>query len=99
MSDWCSHHHLHKLEDKLDRRCQLSCRKEEEDATSFNAGLKLDGKPITLIMDMTPQVAYALVLKIIHVVQREKNHSLLSRHLVLMLILAFVPTSFPDGGK
>ena len=73
MSDWCSHHHLHKLEDKLDRRCQLSCRKEEEDATSFNAGLKLDGKPITLIMDMTPQVAYALVLKIIHVVQREKK--------------------------
>ena len=73
MSDWCSHHHLHKLEDKLDRRCQLSCRKEEEDATSFNAGLKLDGKPITLIMDMTPQVAYALVLKIIHVVQRRKK--------------------------
>ena len=70
MSDWCSHHHLLKLEDKLDRRCQLSSRKE--DATSFNAGLKLDGKPITLIMDMT-QVAYALVLKIIHIVQREKK--------------------------
>ena len=55
-----------------------------------------EGKPITLIMDMT-QVAYApLVLKIIQYSRTyiEKKHSLLSRHLVLMLIISLC--SFPS---